>query len=114
MEERMYIAISRDLEDEIISGMVKEGEAAPSTHVLAARYGINPATVAKGVSRLATAGYLTKRRGVGLFVAPGARDAIIERRRKEFRETLSGVTMAEARKLGIAKTDLVAMIMVSD
>ena len=30
------------------------------------------------------------------------------------RETLSGVTLAEARKLGITKTDLVAMIMASD
>ena len=114
MEDRIYLVVSKDLEDEIISGATREGELAPSTHKLAARYGVNPATVAKGVSRLAAAGYLAKKRGVGLLVAPGARDAILERRRKEFRETLSGVTLAEARKLGITKTDLVAMIMASD
>lgn len=111
MEDRIYLAVAKSLEDEIISGAVREGGAAPSTNALAERFGINPATASKGVARLSEAGYLTKKRGVGLFVVPGAREAILERRRKEFRETLVGEMLGEARKLGITKRDLVAMIM---
>lgn len=111
MEDRLYLVIAKSLEDEIMSGVIKEGGAAPSTNTLAERFGANPATVAKGVSRLTEAGYLAKKRGVGLFVAAGAREAIIARRRKEFREELVHNTLGEARKLGITKMDLVAMIM---
>ena len=44
----------------------------PSTNELARAFNINPATAAKGVNRLVEEGLLYKRRGIGMFVAPGA------------------------------------------
>ncbi len=111
MEDRIYLTVAKNLEDDIISGAVREGDAAPSTNALAERFGINPATAAKGVSRLSDEGYLTKRRGIGLFVVPGARDAILEHRRREFREVLLRALLDEAHKLSISRRDMVAMIM---
>ena len=47
----------------------------PSTNELAAFHRINPATAAKGVNQLVDDGILYKRRGIGMFVATGARGA---------------------------------------
>jgi len=99
------------MENEIISGKLREGEQAPSTHQVAEAHGINAATAARGVAVLTAGGLLKKKRGVGLFVAPGARDLLVERRRSEFREQYLQTTIQEAALLGISKRDLIAMIM---
>lgn len=114
MDDRIYLTVARSLENDILSGSVREGDMAPSTNALAERFGINPATVAKGVALLSGEGYLRKRRGVGLFVSEGAREAILERRKREFRENGLPGLLDEARRLGISKNDLVAMIMASN
>lgn len=111
MEDKVYMAVAKSLEDDIISGAVREEDAVPSTNVLAQRFGINPATVAKGVSMLSNEGYLSKKRGVGLFVVQGAREALLERRKREFREVVLFNLLTEAHKLGISRRDLVAMIL---
>ena len=49
---------------------------------LAAFYRINPATAAKGINVLADDGLLEKRRGIGMFVATGARQRLLARRRE--------------------------------
>ncbi len=113
MEEKVYVQIAKTLENEIISGAIKEGDVILSTHLCAERFSVNPATAAKGVGLLTAAGVLEKKRGIGLFVAQGARDAIMERRKKEFRETKVAELLAEAHMLGISKTDLLAILMSS-
>ena len=110
-EEKIYLKIARALEDDIISGLIREHELVPSTHQYAAHYGVNPATAAKGVSILHTAGLLYKKRGVGLYVSEGARDIIQGERREEFKENFIVPMIDEAYKVGVSKRDLVAMIM---
>ena len=111
MDEPIYIILGKSLENDIIEGRAREGGAIPSTNELSERFGINPATVVKGVDLLAREGFLRKRRGVGVFVVEGARELIIERRIEEFRERVLPDTLREARMLGIPKSDLVAMVM---
>lgn len=110
-EEKMYLRIARALEDDILSGLIREHELVPSTHQYAEHYKVNPATAAKGVSMLHRAGLLYKKRGVGLFVSQGARDKIQGERREEFREGYIVPMINEAYKVGVSKRDLVAMIM---
>lgn len=110
-EEKMYLKIARALEDDILSGLIREHELVPSTHQYAEHYKVNPATAAKGVSILHHAGLLYKKRGVGLFVSQGARDKIQGERREEFREGYIIPMINEAHKVGVSKRDLVAMIM---
>ncbi len=114
MEEKIYLHVARTMENEIMSGTLREGDQVPSTHQVAQAYNINAATAARGVAILSAQGLLEKKRGVGMFVAPGARDAIVERRRQVFRQEVLQNTIHEAVLLGISKRDLIAMIMAGE
>ena len=82
----------------------------PSTNELAKLYTINPATAAKGINLLVDAGILYKKRGVGMFVATGATEAIRRRRRQEFYQVRLSQLLSEARSLGITKSELISEI----
>ena len=68
----IYLQIAQMLEDDILRGVCREEEQVPSTNELAREYNINPATAVKGINLLVAEGVLYKRRGIGMFVAPGA------------------------------------------
>jgi GntR family transcriptional regulator len=106
----LFVQIAEQVADDIVDGVLVEGARAPSTNELAAFYRINPATAAKGIGRLVDEGVLEKRRGVGMFVAPGAREQLRERRRKQFAEQYLDPMLVEARRLGIDGDTLVSMI----
>ena len=69
------------------------------TNELAAFYRINPATAAKGVSVLTHNGLVEKRRGIGMFVAAGAREQLLADRRRRFAERFVKPMVAEAVRL---------------
>ena len=106
----LFLQIAENVEDAIIDGTLLEETQAPSTNELAAFYRINPATAAKGVNMLADKGVLYKRRGIGMFVAPGARDLLLAERRTSFADRFVEPLIAEARKLGLGPDDLAALI----
>ena len=112
--DKIYLKIAQALEDDILSGLIREDELVPSTNQYADFYKINPATVAKGVGLLHKDGILYKRRGVGLYVAEGAREKILEQRRNDFKEDYIAPLLAEAHKINISKRDLVAMLMAGE
>lgn len=112
--EKIYLKIAQSLEDDILSGLIREHELVPSTNQYADFYKINPATAAKGVGLLHSDGILYKKRGVGLYVAEGARARILEERRQRFRENYIAPLIAEAHKVNISKRDLVAMLMAGE
>ena len=111
MEQKVYLRLARAIEDDILSGALREGDPAPSTHQAAERFAVNPATAARGMSQLTESGLLEARRGVGLFVAQGARDKIWNDRRRAFRDTLLPELVDEARKLGVSRQEMIAMLM---
>jgi DNA-binding transcriptional regulator YhcF (GntR family) len=106
----LFAQIAERLADEIADGALAEGERVPSTNELAAYYRINPATAAKGISVLTGDGLLEKRRGIGMFVAAGARARLLAERRKRFAERYVEPLAAEASRLGIDADELVALI----
>lgn len=106
----LFLQIAESVEDSIIDGSLAEETKAPSTNELAAFYRINPATAAKGVAMLTDKGVLYKRRGIGMFVAPGARDRLLAERREAFADRFLDPLLAEARKLGLGPEDLALLI----
>jgi DNA-binding transcriptional regulator YhcF (GntR family) len=106
----LFLQIAESVEDSIIGGGLAEEAQAPSTNELAAFYRINPATAAKGVTMLADKGVLYKRRGIGMFVAPGARELLLAERRTAFADRFVEPLLAEARKLGLGADDLSDLI----
>ena len=110
-EKSIYIQIKEMIEDDILRDVLLEEERVPSTNELARLYAINPATAAKGVNLLVDEGILYKKRGIGMFVATGAKAQIQGKRREQFYDNYVKSLMAEAMSLGITKKELVAMIL---
>ena len=106
----IFVQIAELIENSIIDGTLGEDAQVPSTNELAAFHRINPATAAKGVGQLVDDGTLYKRRGIGMFVTPGARAALRERRRRDFTDQYVRPLITEARKLGIGTEELTKMI----
>ena len=107
----LFLQIAEGVEDSIIDGTLDEEAQAPSTNELAAFFRINPATAAKGVNMLVDKGVLYKRRGIGMFVAPGARERLLAERRSAFADRFVEPLLVEARKLGLGADDLSRLIL---
>lgn len=106
----LFVAVAEQIEDGILDGTYAEDDPVPSTNELAAFLRINPATAGKGFNLLVDAGALIKRRGIGMFVAPGAREALRQRRRLAFQDQFIAPLLREAAQLGISAEDLADMI----
>src|SRR6476469_11108196 len=92
----LFLQIAEQIEGSIVSGSIEEESQVPSTNELAAFHRINPATAAKGVAQLATDGVIYKKRGIGMFVATGARWRRLGRRRGGFARRFVASLMAGA------------------
>lgn len=109
-DKSIYLQISQMIETDILRGILLENERVPSTNELAKMYTINPATAAKGINILVDNGILFKKRGIGMFVSPGATTAIRDRRKQEFYTQRLSELLTEARSLGISTKELIAQI----
>lgn len=107
-EVPVYLRLRAMLAASILEGSYREGEQLPSVRAFAASHGANPLTVAKAYQVLQDDGYVSVKRGVGMFVAQGA----IERLRVQERETfLTKVwprMRAHIERLGIDPAELVS------
>lgn len=106
----LFEQIAESVENDILSGALPEETQVPSTNEFAAFHRINPATAGKGVNLLVDDGILYKKRGIGMFVTTGAREAVVARRRARFTDEFLTPLLTEAEKLGIAAGELTAMI----
>jgi GntR family transcriptional regulator len=106
----LFTQVAERLAAEIADGGLAEGARVPSTNELAAFYRINPATAAKGINLLADDGLLEKRRGIGMFVAAGARQRLLGQRREDFVARYLRPMLTEASRLGIGTGELIAAI----
>jgi DNA-binding transcriptional regulator YhcF (GntR family) len=106
----IFVQIAERIENDIIAGELAEETQVPSTNQFASFYQINPATAAKGVNLLVDQGILYKKRGLGMYVAPGARAKLLEKRREQFFEQYVVPMLQEADKLGITMEQVTEML----
>ncbi len=106
----IYLQIREKIEDQIVKNVLKEGEQAPSTNQLVHFYKVNHQTVAKGINQLVDEGILFKKRGVGMFVAEGAREILLKKRKTAFVENYVVRMLEEADILGISEKELIELI----
>jgi DNA-binding transcriptional regulator YhcF (GntR family) len=109
-DKSIYLQISEMIEDEILRDIINEEEQVPSTTELSKFYKINPATAAKGINILVDEGILYKKRGIGMFVQAGAKEKVMESRKKKFKETYLKKIISEAKLIGLSKSDLKRLI----
>ncbi|WP_404336771.1 GntR family transcriptional regulator [Planococcus rifietoensis] len=106
----LFLQIRELIEDQIVNDQLKEGDQAPSTNQLVNFYKINHATVSKGITQLVDEGILFKKRGIGMFVAEGAKKTLVQQRKKAFVENYVTGLVQEAEKLGITETEIIELI----
>lgn len=107
-DKPVYVRLREVIADAIVTGRYKDGDPLPSVRALAAEEGANPLTVAKAYQGFQDEGLVVVKRGVGMFVAPGARtkltqsgrDAFIQQEWPEIRERMQ--------RLGIDPAELLA------
>ena len=106
----IYLQIAQMLEDDILRGIYREEEQVPSTNELARSYNINPATAGKGINLLVAEGILYKKRGIGMFVAPGAEERVREKRKAAFYDGYVKPLVKEGASLALTGGELLAMV----
>ena len=107
-EERpVYLRLRDRIGAMILDGKVRDGDALPSVRTLAADFGANPLTVAKAYQGVQEEGLVVVKRGVGMFVAPGAADRLRSAERKDFLEQRWPEISSHMRRLGLDVEDLV-------
>ena len=82
----IYLQISDRLCERILSGDLKPEDRILSVRELGAEIGVNPNTVARSYEKLTDAGIIYTKRGLGYFVASGAKEVVLEAERKSFLE----------------------------
>ncbi|MFD1858821.1 GntR family transcriptional regulator [Aeromicrobium camelliae] len=106
----IYVQIADQIRHDVLAGALEEGQQVMSTTQYATTYRINPATAAKAFGQLVDEGVLYKQRGVGMFVAEGARARLREQRRQDFFAEKVDPLVHEADILGIDAAELTAYI----
>ena len=106
----IYQQIADKIKEDVLTGVLGEDEQVMSTNQYAAFYRINPATAAKAFQQLVDEGVLYKKRGIGMFVSPDARDVLRAERRKTFFTDVVEPMVAEAQAIGIPIAEVIGRI----
>lgn len=106
VDKPIFQQIAEKISAGILDESMAEGDRIPSTNEIAKFYQINPATAAKGINLLVDAGVVYKKRGIGMFVADGARQIVLNKRREDFYQDYIIPLKGEADKLGISNEDI--------
>lgn len=109
-DKSIYIQIAELIENEILLENLKEEDQAPSTNQFAKVYNINPATARKGLNILVDEELLYKKRGMGMFVSPGARKRILKKRQNTFFKEILPEIITEANRLEISVDEIIRFI----
>ena len=80
----IFVQIRQRIAQMILSQTAREGEALPSVRSIAADLSVNPLTVTRAYDALVDLGVVESRRGLGMFVADGARDKLLAHERQVF------------------------------
>ncbi len=105
-EKPVYVRLRETIADAILAGKYTDGDPLPSVRALAAEEQANPLTVAKAYQGFQDEGLIVVRRGVGMFVAPGARAKLSESERSRFLKEEWPQIRARMRRLGINPAEL--------
>jgi len=100
-DKAIYLQMADRLCDEILAGLYGDDDRIPSVREYAVLLQVNTNTAVKAYDALARDGIIYNRRGLGYFVSAGARDTIMQARRREFMEQTLPDVFRRMRLLGI-------------
>ena len=105
-DKPVYVRLRETIADAILAGKFSDGDPLPSVRALAAEEQANPLTVAKAYQGFQDEGLIVVKRGVGMFVAPGARARLSDSERSRFLKEEWPEIRARMKRLGIDASEL--------
>lgn len=105
-DQPIYRQLMNEVIGWILSGELKDGDALPSIRKIASDFEVNPLTAAKAYQGLTDNGLVDKRRGIGLFIKPGARERLTQTEKEKFMNTEWPEILARIEQVGIDPKDL--------
>ena len=106
----IFQQIAQIIRNNIIEGIVMEGERVPSENELSSFYNINRATVRKGLQTLADEEIIYKKRGIGMFVVEGAKEKLLNERKKQYKKEYIRPLLEEGNRLGMSVDKVIELI----
>jgi GntR family transcriptional regulator len=90
----------------ILDGALQEGDPLPSVRNVAADFRVNPLTVLKAYQQMVDEQLVEMKRGLGMFVKPGARDLLLKGERQKFLTEEWPRVAATIERLGVTQKEL--------
>jgi|SRR6478735_2284251 len=103
----IYVQLRDRVVAMILDGVLNEGDALPSVRQVAADFQLNPITVSKAYQELVEEQLVEKRRGLGMYVNEGAREALLKNERERFLREEWPALYARLKRLGLDVEKLV-------
>lgn len=105
----IYLQIADRIMDEILRMVYPEEGRVPSVREYAAMVEVNANTVVRSYDYLQGQEIIYNKRGIGYFVSPGARERIIQLRRRSFLQDELPDMFRQIHLLGIPMKEIAAM-----
>ena len=105
-DKAIYIQIADRLCDEILADKYKDDDRIPSVREYAVLLEVNTNTAVKAYDELARANIIYNKRGLGYFVSPGAKEQILDERRRDFMDNKLPELFRQMKLLGIKKVEI--------
>jgi GntR family transcriptional regulator len=102
----VYLRLRDEIAAAILDGRFGDGDMLPSVRAFAAQQGANPLTVAKAYQSFQDDGLVLVKRGVGMFVAPGASRRLRAAERERFFAQTWPPVAAQMHRIGITLDEL--------
>lgn len=102
----IYRQIRDRIVEMILDGALQEGDPLPSVRTVAADTRVNPITVLKAYQELTDEQLVEKKRGLGMYVKPGARALLLAGERQKFLAEQWPRIHATIHRLGLTPQDL--------
>ena len=109
-DKAIYLQMAERMEDEILSGKYADDERIPSVREYAVLLQVNINTAVQAYEQMARDGIVYNKRGLGYFVTPGAKEAILKARKEEFLQVSVPQIIRQMKLLGITQQELMDSI----
>ena len=103
-EKPIYLQIADAVCARVLSGELKAEDRIQSVREYGAELGVNPNTMARSYEKLTADGVIYNKRGIGYFIAPAARELILQRMKSDFLEREVPEIKAKLKLLGLEYT----------
>lgn len=97
----IYLQILDSICEQILDGKLEPDGRILSVREYGAQLGVNPNTIMRSYERLTNDGIIYNKRGLGYFIAPDARNKVLDIKRKEFMENVFPKILRQMQLLGI-------------